>query len=37
MNIRFATKEDIPAILTLIKSIAEYEKLLHEVTATERN
>jgi len=35
MNIRFATKEDIPAILTLIKSIAEYEKLLHEVTATE--
>jgi GNAT superfamily N-acetyltransferase len=35
MKIRFATKEDIPAILSLIKSIADYEKLLHEVTATE--
>ncbi|MCL2290973.1 MAG: GNAT family N-acetyltransferase [Bacteroidetes bacterium] len=35
MNIRFATKEDVPAILHLIKAIADYEKLLHEVTATE--
>jgi GNAT superfamily N-acetyltransferase len=35
MNIRFATKEDVSAILHLIKGIAEYEKLLHEVTATE--
>jgi GNAT superfamily N-acetyltransferase len=35
MQIRFATKEDVPAILHLIKGIAEYEKLLHEVTATE--
>jgi len=35
MKIRFATKEDVPAILNLIKGIAEYEKLLHEVTATE--
>jgi len=35
MKIRFATKEDTPAILHLIKSIADYEKLLHEVTATE--
>ena len=35
MKIRFATEEDIPSILTLIKGIAEYEKLLHEVTATE--
>jgi len=35
MKIRFSTKEDIPAILSLIKGIAEYEKLLHEVTATE--
>jgi len=35
MKIRFATKEDVPAILRLIKGIAEYEKLLHEVTATE--
>jgi GNAT superfamily N-acetyltransferase len=35
MKIRFATKEDVFAILNLIKGIAEYEKLLHEVTATE--
>jgi len=35
MKIRFATKEDVPIILHLIKSIADYEKLLHEVTATE--
>jgi GNAT superfamily N-acetyltransferase len=35
MIIRFATKDDVPAILNLIKGIAEYEKLLHEVTATE--
>jgi len=35
MKIRFAQKEDTLAILNLIKGIAEYEKLLHEVTATE--
>jgi GNAT superfamily N-acetyltransferase len=35
MKIRFATQEDVSAILHLIKSIADYEKLLHEVTATE--
>jgi len=35
MKIRFATKEDVPIILHLIKNIADYEKLLHEVTATE--
>jgi GNAT superfamily N-acetyltransferase len=35
MKIRFATKEDVPTILNLIKAIANYEKLLHEVTATE--
>jgi GNAT superfamily N-acetyltransferase len=35
MLIRFATEEDIPVILKLIKGIADYEKLLHEVTATE--
>lgn len=28
-------REDIPLILTFIKGIAEYEKLLHEVVATE--
>ena len=35
MKIRFAQKEDVSAILHLIKGIADYEKLLHEVTATE--
>ncbi|MCL2246051.1 MAG: GNAT family N-acetyltransferase [Lentimicrobiaceae bacterium] len=35
MKIRFATEKDIPEILNLIKGIAAYEKLLHEVTATE--
>ncbi len=33
--IRFATEEDIPLILGLIRGIAEYEKLLHEVVATD--
>ena len=35
MIIRFATIEDIPTILDLIRSIAEYEKLLDQVAATE--
>ena len=35
MTIRFATQQDTPEILNLIKAIADYEKLLHEVTATE--
>ena len=35
MKIRFAQNEDVPTILNLIKGIAEYEKLLHKVTATE--
>jgi GNAT superfamily N-acetyltransferase len=30
-----ATPADIPTILTLIRELAEYEKLLHEVVATE--
>ena len=34
MKIRCATEEDVPVILNLIKGIADYEKLLHEVTAT---
>jgi len=34
-EIRFATIEDVPLILTFIKELAEYEKLLHEVVATE--
>ncbi|MGA3244169.1 MAG: GNAT family N-acetyltransferase [Bacteroidota bacterium] len=30
-----ATKSDIPVILALIKELAEYERLAHEVVATE--
>jgi len=33
--IRSAVKDDVPLILDFIKSLATYEKLLHEVTATE--
>lgn len=33
--IREATKKDVPLILSLIKELAVYEKLLHEVVATE--
>lgn len=32
---RYAQKEDVPVILGFIKELAEYEKLLHEVVATE--
>jgi len=35
--IRSAEEKDIPVILHFIKSIAEYEKLLHEVEATEES
>lgn len=34
-EIRNANKNDIPLILSFIKELAEYEKLLHEVEATE--
>lgn len=34
--IREARKDDIPVILEMIKELAEYEKLLHEVIITER-
>lgn len=33
---RFAKSQDIPLILTFIKELAEYEKLLHEVVADEK-
>ena len=33
--IRAATEADIPLVLQFIKAIADYEKLPHEVTATE--
>lgn len=35
VKITFATENDVPAILGLIKELAEYEKLSHEVVATE--
>lgn len=35
ITIRKAEEKDIPLILEFIKGIAEYEKLLHEVEATE--
>lgn len=34
-TIRFAAAEDVPLILGFIKGLAEYERLTHEVTATE--
>lgn len=34
-ELRDASEEDIPVILSFIKELAEYEKLAHEVTATE--
>lgn len=34
-SFRFATRRDIPLILQFIKDLAEYEKLLDEVVATE--
>lgn len=34
-EIKTATIQDVPLILSFIKELAEYEKLLHEVVATE--
>ena len=34
-EIKFAVKEDVPLILSFVKELAEYEKLSHEVVATE--
>ncbi len=34
-EIKFATQQDVPLILSFIKELAVYEKLLHEVEATE--
>ena len=36
MNIRFATESDVPQILAFIKHLADYEKLSHEVVASEQ-
>ena len=35
VRIREATEEDVPLILSLIRELAEYERLSHEVVATE--
>jgi GNAT superfamily N-acetyltransferase len=35
LSTRPATEADVPAILSLIRELAEYEKLTHEVVATE--
>jgi len=35
LSFRFATEEDVPKILFFIKELAEYEKMLDEVVATE--
>ena len=35
VEIRVATEEDVPLILSFIRELAEYEKLSHEVVATE--
>ena len=34
-TIRFAEENDVPLILDFIRELADYEKLLHEVVATE--
>ncbi len=34
-ELRFASEKDVPLILQLIRELAEYEGLLHEVVATE--
>jgi GNAT superfamily N-acetyltransferase len=35
LKVRGATREDVPLVLDLIRELAEYEKLSHEVVATE--
>jgi GNAT superfamily N-acetyltransferase len=35
LEIRSATEDDVPLILTLINELADYERLSHEVVATE--
>lgn len=35
LEVRVATKVDVPVIYKMIRGIAEFEKLAHEVTATE--
>jgi GNAT superfamily N-acetyltransferase len=35
LEIRAATEDDVPLLLSLIRELAEYERLSHEVVATE--
>lgn len=35
LEIRFATEDDVPLILSFIEELADYERLSHEVVATE--
>jgi GNAT superfamily N-acetyltransferase len=35
LTLRFAAEDDVPVILEFIKELADYEKLSHEVVATE--
>ncbi len=35
VTLRDATPEDVPAVLRFVRDLAEYERLLHEVTAAE--
>src|SRR6185436_1873568 len=37
MNIRMATEEDVPLILRFIRELAHYERLEHQVVATEES
>lgn len=37
LTIRPARRDDVPLLLTFIRDLAEYERLSHEVTATERD
>jgi len=35
LTLRFAAEDDVPVILEFINELADYEKLSHEVVATE--
>jgi hypothetical protein len=37
LKIKKANSKDVPLILSLIKELAEYEKLTHEVVANEKD
>lgn len=37
MNIRMATEEDVPLIVRFIRELAQYERLEHQVVATEES